>query len=97
MNIIEETSGNSEVNSKYVSLVLMLSLFLGSLGFNTLDAMIWQFYNTSLWKAWHPFEWHMSTYLHVEVWNAYIFFGILPLAIGSMLLGYCLAHLQNKE
>jgi hypothetical protein len=82
---------------KYVSVILLLSLFLGSLGFNTLDAMIWNFYNTSLWKTWHPFEWHMNTYFHVEVWNAYLFFGILPLAIGSMLAGYCIGKFGSKQ
>ncbi len=86
-----------KVNAKHASLILLSSVFLGSLGFNTLDAMMWQFYNTSQWKTWHPFEWHMSTYFHVEVWNAYLFFGILPLAISSLLVGYCIACFQSQQ
>lgn len=89
--------GISSVKSKYVSLILLLSFILGALGFNTLDAMMWNFYSTSLWKTWFPSEWHMNTYFHIEVWNAYLFFGILPLAISSMLVGYCLAYLQKNE
>ncbi len=80
-----------------IPVVLVASAMMIALGFNTLDAMMWQFYNTSQWKVWFPNQWHLNTYLRIEVWNSYFFLGILPLILGSLVIGYISGRYKRKE
>lgn len=71
-------------NLAYIILILpSLSLVLWGLGFNTLDAMMAHYFYTN-----DPaILWSMNTYIKVERWNAYFYFGILPITIGAFLTG----------
>lgn len=60
------------------------------LGFNTLDCMVWQFYNTSDWRLWYPNQWALTPVLTFDVWASYMFLGIAPLVLGAFLLGVCI-------
>ena len=83
--------------TQILGFLILFSAVMIALGFNTIDAMIWQFYNTSQWKIWFPNQWHLSTYFSFEVWNSYFLFGILPLFSGSIILGYVLAYLSLQK
>jgi len=83
--------------TQILGFLILFSAVMIALGFNTIDAMIWQFYNTSQWKIWFPNQWHLSTYFRFEVWNSYFLFGILPLVTGSIVLGYVLGYLRLQK
>lgn len=73
---------------------MVLSVGLVALGFNTLDWIV----NTHFWKNVDGSRlWHLNTYVSVEVWNGYFFFGIVPFAVGFFLLGCVVARHWDKE
>lgn len=80
-----------------LSFLMLFSALMIALGFNTVDAMMWQFYNTSQWRIWYPNQWQLSTYFSFEVWNAYALFGVLPLVMGSVILGYVFGVLKKED
>jgi len=73
------------------SFILIFSFCAFGLGFNTLDAMMWQFYNTSEWRVWYPNQWALTPMIRVDVWFSYMLLGIAPLIIGAFTLGYAVA------
>ncbi len=79
------------------SLFLFISCLCMVLGFNTIDAMMWNFYNTSQWQLWHPNVWMLSLTFSYPVWDSYMMFGILPLMFGSVLFGFLLGLLHRKS
>ena len=82
--------GSDQRHGFFVFLVL-LSVSLVATGFNTLDAMIWEFY-WHPWREWFPNMWGWTPTLRFDVWWSYMLGGILPLAVGCLLLGYLLAR-----
>lgn len=79
-------------------LFYVLSAFLIALGFNTLDAMINTFY-WQPWRQWYPNgSWIMTPFntpLNCNWWLAYILYGILPLSLGNLMLGYLLGRREK--
>lgn len=73
----------------------LLAAFSVAIGFNTIDIMLWSFYYQP-WREWFPYQWQMNTYLSMEVWDAYVVFGILPLTIGCVLLGSLLTDFYHN-
>jgi len=55
--------------------------------------MIWEFYYNP-WIDWFPNQWGLTPTFFIDVWIAYIFLGILPLVIGSLILGFILGIRQ---
>ena len=78
------------MHSKMKKLILLLlcSIFLVALGFNTIDWMV----NTFYWQPpnYSSGLWFMSSWFKWDFWNCYIVFGILPLALGWLLIGFIL-------
>ncbi len=71
---------------KKKAVVLLMSVFLVGLGFNTLDAMVWQFYwNGDFWRSVGIWAWTPS--LSFDVWWSYFLGGIVPLVVGAFVLG----------
>jgi len=62
------------------------------LGFNTIDAMMWEFYWNN-WSAWSGHMWHWTPTLRFDVWLSYFLGGILPLVVGSVVLGWFLREI----
>lgn len=58
-----------------------------ALGFNTIDAMMWNFYYHD-WIVFAPNVWAFTPTLYIDVWLAYFLFGITPLVVGSFILGF---------
>jgi len=72
------------------ALTLIFSFVFGMIGFNTLDAMMWNFY----YHPWHDFApnaWALTPTFYFDVWLSYALLGIAPLTIGAFLLGYAIA------
>jgi len=81
---------------------LTVSVILVSLGYNTLDWLTWhpmQQIDGMAWRFDYQPVWHLNSWLSLDIWNAYFFAGILPLALGSALFGLSIAilWLHSKE
>jgi len=78
-------------------IAILLASVLVTLGFNTLDVMMWTFYWTP-WKEWFPQHiWYWTPTVFADVWLSYIVGGILPISIGSFLLGWMLRSWSVSE
>lgn len=83
-------------------LLFLVSAFLIALGFNTLDCMINTFY-WEPWREWFPNGmWAMVPSdtpffgsFNLNWWICYVFFGILPLSSGCLMLGYLLGAMKG--
>jgi len=74
---------------RMANLLVMLSASLLILGFNTLDWMVWTFYwHAESYRQWFPLKWVWAPWLTLDVWLSYFFGGIVPLVLGSFLLGH---------
>lgn len=76
-------------------LQIITSTLLITLGFNTLDAMIWEFY----WNNWRTFAfglWAWTPTIYMDVWLSYFLGGIIPLSIGCIILGLTLKEIYSN-
>ena len=75
--------------------LFLLSVVLTALGFNTLDQMIirYKFYN--YWRS-VPY-WALCPFLTIDWWLSYILFGIFPLCLGSICLGFLLREQYERK
>lgn len=73
------------MNKKQKLFLFLIACFplLVTLGFNTLD---WQI-NTFAWDPPTNGIWHMNTWFSWDFWNCYMFFGVIPFALGCFLWG----------
>lgn len=75
-------------------LILTVAVIMVALGFNTIDHMIIQYKFYTYWRSLDT--WEMSYWLIPHWWDAYIYLGILPLGIGSGLVGYIIGRLRRE-
>jgi len=61
----------------------IIGVCLVVLGFNTLDWLLNQYPRGSLYED----MWHLNPYVTVTYWDAYFWFGIIPIGVGSFLVG----------
>lgn len=80
--------------SRLVAVVIVGALLL-MLGFNTIDAMINQFFWSDYWRTING--WQMIPGVVWNWWGCYIIFGIVPLISGGLMLGFIVAKLTEAH
>jgi len=70
---------------------LLVSAYLITTGFNTIDWMMWSFRWQRYWLT--VDFWDMGPF-KLNQWWAYAVFGMLPLIAGCLLLGYTLRDIK---
>jgi len=89
---LKESNVGHNLRSFSLMLTLIIAVVFVAFGFNTIDAMIWNFYHHP-WIQFAPYQWAFTPTLKVDVWFAYFLGGIMPLAIGFFLIGFLCAWL----
>ena len=75
---------------------LLLVPVLIAFGFNTIDAMMWNFYWHD-WRVFAPYVWRWTPTLEMDVWVSY-FSGVVTFAVGFFLLGFTIhSHIYDTK